>query len=93
MTGVLIGSGKGVPFLLGSGLGGRRFSDMPQDKFVAPHWAVFSKQEVAALGTFRSNVPRPVPLVKGEAIAMIWEAGICLIYWDGTKFRWAGSKE
>ncbi|HBY62379.1 MAG TPA: hypothetical protein DEH78_21355 [Solibacterales bacterium] len=80
-------------FLLGSGLGGGQFSDMPQDKSLAQQWAVHTKREVAALGAFRSNVPRPVPSVKGEAIAMIWEYGISLIYWDGVKFRWAGSKE
>jgi hypothetical protein len=41
----------------------------------------------------RSNVPKPVPDVKTEAIAMIWEDGISLIYWDGAMFRWASSKE
>lgn len=92
-TGVLICVGNGSLFLLGSGLGGGQFSDMPQDRFLAQQWAVYTKQEVAALGAFQSNVPRPVPSVKGEAIAMIWEDGISLIYWDGVKFRWAGSKE
>jgi hypothetical protein len=92
-TGVLICAANGALFLLGSGLGGGQFSDMPQDKFLAPHWAVHTKQEVAALGVFQSNVPRPVPAVKSEAIAMIWEDGISLIYWDGAKFRWAGSRE
>jgi len=92
-TGVLICGGNKAVFLLGRGLGTAQFSDMPEDKFLAPQWAVYTKQEVAALGAFQSNVPRPVPSVKGEAIAMIWEDGISLIYWDGAKFRWAGSKE
>jgi hypothetical protein len=92
-NGVLVCAGNGSLFLLGSGLGGGRFSDMPQDNFLAPQWAVYTKQEVKALGAFRSNVPHPVPSVKAEAIAMIWEDGISLIYWDGAKFRWAGSKQ
>jgi hypothetical protein len=92
-TGVLVCAGNGSLFLLGTGLGGGQFSDMPQDNFLAPQWAVYTKQEVTALGAFQSNVPRPVPPVKGEAIAMIWEDGISLIYWDGAKFSWAGSKQ
>ncbi len=93
-TGVLICGGNGSLFLLGAGVsGGSQFSDMEQDRFLAPQWAVYTKQDVTALGTFKSNVPRPIPSVKGEAIAMIWEDGISLIYWDGAKFRWAGSKE
>jgi hypothetical protein len=92
-TGVLICAGSGSLFLLGARLSGAQFSDMPQDKFLAPQWAVYTKQEAAALGSFQNNVPRPVPSVKGEAIAMIWEDGISLIYWDGAKFKWAGSKE
>jgi len=54
---------------------------MPNDNFLAGHWAVYTKQEVAALGGFQVNVSRPVPSAKGEAIAMIWEDGISLIYW------------
>jgi hypothetical protein len=92
-TGVVVCAGNGVLLLLGSGIGGSQFSNMPQDNFLAPQWAVYAKQEVTALAAFQSNVPRPVPTVKGESIAMIWEDGISLIYWDGTKFRWAGSKE
>ena len=93
-TGVLICGGNGSLFLLGAGIsGGSRFSDMEQDRFLAPQWAVYTKQDVTALGAFQVNVPRPVPTVKGEAIAMIWEDGISLIYWDGSKFMWAGSKE
>lgn len=92
-TGVLVCGGNGAFFLLGTGLGGGQFSDMPQDNFLAPQWAVYTKQEVTALAAFQSNVPRPVSSVKGEAIAMIWEDGTSLIYWDGAKFRWAGSKQ
>ena len=91
--GILICAGNGSLFLLGAGLGSKQFSDMPKDNFLGPQWAVYTKQEVAALGAFQSNVPRPVPPVKGEAIAMIWEDGISLIFWDGTKFKWAASKQ
>lgn len=91
-TGVLICAGNGEVFLLGGGIGGGKFSDMPRDRFLAPNWAVYSKREVTALGAFQSNVPHPVPLVKGESIAMIWEDGISLIYWNGKSFKWAGSK-
>ena len=87
-TGILICGENGGLFLLGSGLGGGQFSDMPQDKFLAQQWAIYTRQEIAALGAFKSNVPRPVPSVKGEAIAMIWEDGISLIYWNGAEFRW-----
>lgn len=93
-AGVLVCAGNRSLFLLGSGIrGGIQFSDMEGDVFLAPQWEVFTVADVAELRRFRSNVPRPVPSVKGEAIAMIWEDGISLIYWDGAKFRWAGSKE
>jgi hypothetical protein len=91
-TGVLICAGDGGLFLLGARIGGGRFSDMPQDRFIAPNWAVYTREDVTALKAFQSNVPRPVPSVKGESIAMIWEDGISLIYWDGKSFKWAGSK-
>lgn len=93
-TGVLICAGNDSIFLLGSGInGGSRFSDMERDAFLAPRWEVFTKEAVGGLQRFQSNVPRPVSSVKAEAIAMIWEDGISLIYWNGDKFRWAGSRE
>ena len=60
-TGVLVCAGNGSVLLLGSGIGGGQFSNMPGDNFLAPQWAVYTKQDVAALGAFQSNVPRPVP--------------------------------
>lgn len=93
-TGLLICAGSRSLYLLGSGIvGGSEFSDMPRDAFLAPHWEVFTPEDVADLRRFRSNVPRPVPTVKGESIAMVWGDGICLIYWTGEKFKWAGSNE
>jgi hypothetical protein len=92
-NGVLICQGNGALFLLGHGIGGQKFSDMPDDNFLAPYWNVYTKQDIAELKAFQSNVPRPIPSAKGEAIALIWEDGISLIYWNGTKYRWAGSAE
>lgn len=67
------------------------FSDMPNDNFVAPKWEVLSKADLTDLKRFQSNVPAPVPKTAGEAVAMIWEDGIALIYWNGSRFLWAGT--
>lgn len=91
-TGVLICGGNGAVFLLGAGLGDKRFSNKEGDNFLAPQWEVATKADISALSAFRRNVPHPIPVVKGEAIAMVWEDGIALIYWDGGAFRWAGPK-
>lgn len=91
--GLMICTGRGAVFVLGSGIGMARFSDAPEDRFLAPHWEVLTKREAAELTAWSHNVPPPIPAAKGESIAMVWEDGICLIYWDGRKFRWAGSKE
>jgi hypothetical protein len=90
--GLLMCRGSGAPFLPGAGIGGARFSDREQDRFFARHWAVYTKREVLALGAFQSNVPRPLPRIKGEATAMIREDGISLIYWDGAGFSGRGVK-
>jgi hypothetical protein len=67
------------------------FSDMPNDNFTSSNWEVFSKTDVANLRHFKTNGPNPVPKTAGEAVAMIWEDGIALIYWNGRRFSWAGS--
>jgi hypothetical protein len=89
--GILICAGSRKPLLLGI-TGDRQFSDMPHDRFIAPNWEVLTRTEVKRLGQFKANVPNPVPSPRGESIAMIWEDGIALIYWDGHQFRWAGVK-
>jgi hypothetical protein len=91
--GLLVCLGNGSVILLGSGIGVEKFSDKERDAFLAPFWAVYTKEQASGLAAYPNNVPRPVPKVKGESIAMIWEDGISLIYWDGTRFKWAGSKE
>jgi len=90
--GVIICTAKLSVFLLGSGIsGGKPFSDNERDVFLAPNWMVYTKEQVAELEDMRGiNAPWPVPKITGEAIAMIWEDGIALIYWDGKEFKWAG---
>jgi hypothetical protein len=90
--GLVVCAGNGSISLLGRGLGEAEFSDMSRDVFIAPHWEVFTRERVDTLRQYGSNVPRPVPNVRAESIAMIWEDGISLIYWDGQQFRWAGAK-
>jgi hypothetical protein len=90
---VLICTGTKRVFLLGSEGNGPAFSDMADDNFFAPSWMVYTRAEVNDLTKYTSNVPQAVPASRGEAIAMVWEDGISLIYWDGAKFRWAGSKQ
>ena len=91
-SGVVVCSSNGTVFLLGSGIGGKAFSDKPDDRFLARHWEVFTPQDVRGLRAFTQNVPRPVRSVASESIAMVWEDGIGLIYWDGKRFRWAGPR-
>ena len=92
-AGLLVCMGNGTVILLGSAIGEPTFSDMERDAYLGVNWAVYTKKQVDELRAYRSNVPVPVPTVKGESIAMIWEDGIALVYWDGKRFRWAGSKE
>lgn len=89
-NGLLICSGTGKVVLLGATVTGRVFSSMSADNFVAPYWQVYTKAEVLELTKISSNVPRPISDIKGEAIGMIWEDGIALVYWDGNRYRWAG---
>jgi hypothetical protein len=94
VSGILVCPGSGRPALLGKAVaGGAVFSDMPGDNFVAPHWAVLTHSEIVELTKFSSNVPKPIPEAKGEGIAMVWEDGISVIYWNGTRFRWAGARQ
>lgn len=81
---------KGV-FLLGREGDSRAFSDMPDDNFFSPNWMVYTRPEVVQLTKYNSNVPKTATTQRGEAIAMIWEDGVSLIYWDGKRFQWAGS--
>jgi hypothetical protein len=89
--GVLICNGNKRGFLLGADNPiTPPFSDMPNDYFFAPNWEVFSRSETLALAKYKDAVPHPLPVIRGETIAMIWEDGIALVYWDGQRFKWAG---
>jgi hypothetical protein len=91
--GVAICRGSGGAVLLGTGIGATRFSDMPGDRFVAPQWDVLTRKDVLGLDGLGANGPTPLPKVKAESVAMIWEDAVCLIYWDGKSFRWAGARQ
>jgi hypothetical protein len=65
------------------------FSDMPHDNFVAPKWEVYTKEQAAELSDPDREPPARIASPRGDSIAMIWEDGICLIYWDGARFKWA----
>jgi len=64
------------------------FSTMPGDNFVAPHWEVFTREETRKISTYNPVAPKEAKKPKGESIAMIWEDGISIIFWDGKRFRW-----
>ena len=89
-TGMLLCSGAGKIYLLGANIGGNKFSDMDDDNFLSPHWEVMTQKDVDELRTFRGNVPYPIPNFKGEAIGMIWEAFVSMIYRNGKEFKWLG---
>lgn len=91
-NGVLICTAKKYVFVLGADNPlSPPFSNLPDDNFVAPHRQVLTKGEAKALGGFTTTAPNPPPVLKGEVIAMVWEDGISLIYWDGERFRWAAA--
>jgi len=88
-NGVLICSGRGDVVMLGAEAPkDPPFSDMPDDNFVAPRWRVMSKREANTLYNYDGDKPVKVASPKGGSIAMLWEDGICLIYWDGSRYRW-----
>jgi hypothetical protein len=93
LMGILVCTGNGLVTLLGAGIGGERMSDHPNDNFLGFQWQVCTKEEVIELGKWIGNsVPNPIPFTKGEAIAIIYDHEIGLIYWDGHKFKWTVGK-
>jgi len=88
-NGVVICTRKDRVFILGAdNPTNPPFSDMPNDNFVAPQWKVYTKEEAAKVQTIDKEPSTQVAFPKGDSIAMIWEDGICLIYWDGNRYRW-----
>lgn len=88
-NGVLICTGKNKAVALGAINSLKTpFSDKPNDNFASPNWQVMTKKEALEVYNYSSDKPVRVALPKGETIAMTWEDGVCLIYWDGSRYRW-----
>src|SRR5262249_18712771 len=88
-NGVLICTAKSKTDILGADAPkDPPFSDMPGDNFVAPTWKVMSRREALKIYNYESDKPERAASPKGDVISMIWEDGICLIYWDGNRYRW-----
>lgn len=88
-NGVLVCTAKKQVFILGADMPKEPpFSDMPNDNFVAPHWKVMTKREADNLYNYDGDKPVKVASPEGDSIAMLWEDGTCLIYWDGSRYRW-----
>jgi hypothetical protein len=93
--GVLVCAGNGRAFVLGADQPlNPPFSDMPGDNFFAPNWEVFSRQETRSLEQWGGiSAAMPPRKIRGESIAMIWEDGVAIIYWDGQAFKWAAPRD
>ena len=91
-SGICICAGDGSIHMLGSGIvGGKNFSDMENDRFLALHWAVSTKQEIDELTKWKCNIPDPFPKIENESIELFWREGeSALIYWDGKQYKWTG---
>jgi hypothetical protein len=88
-NGVLICTGQGETVILGADNPiDPPFSNMPHDNFVAPKWKIYMKEQALELRDPEKDPPAQVASPQGDSIAMIWEDGVCLIYWDGTRYRW-----
>jgi hypothetical protein len=55
--------------------------------FVAPEWEAYTRNETNSL-LRQNNHPG---IAAGESIAMIWEDGIGLLFFDGKRFHWTPS--
>ena len=61
------------------------FSDMPNDQFLSNDWQVLTVSDV---DQFRKADPRFAAVKGAEAIELVWEDGVAVIYWDGKRVRW-----
>ena len=84
--GILVCDGKGRAHLLGIANGGAD-SQLTLFSF-APTWAVLSRREATESAKLPPFGPLKLPALHGDVIAMIWEDGTGLIYWDGRAFKW-----
>jgi hypothetical protein len=73
----------GALTLLGQ-VAGEKFSDMEEDNFISQDWEVYENSALKGLFLAMDEVPA----AKGEVIAMIWEDGVGLIYFDGKSYKW-----
>ena len=89
-VGVLLCPATGKPIMFMPGQKGEFVSrDVTDPNFVAPHWEVYTNEQ--ARDILQQN-HRPA-VIKGEAIAMMWEDGIGLLFYDGHHFRWVGAMQ
>jgi hypothetical protein len=65
------------------------FSDMANDNFVSSQWEVMSKEEAHDVRKSVDGRRVQIAFPRGDSIAMVWEDAICLIYWDGGRYKWA----
>jgi hypothetical protein len=92
-SGILFCMAKGTRLLIGADQPKTAsFLREARDNFMAPNWEVLSKSDQAELSRFTSKVPHPMPKAAGDAVGLIWEDGIAVIYWDGKRFRWSGPR-
>jgi len=94
-NGVLVCTGGGGVFLLGAdNVQAQPFSDLPEDNFLGADWEVLTRARTLEMRQWTCTVPHPLPKILGETIAFIFEGeGTSIIYWDGSRFRWAGARQ
>jgi hypothetical protein len=84
-VGVALCPSEGAPIVLMPGLDNRFTSkDLTVTHFVAPHWEVYTRAQARDLLKNNHKMGRPL----GESIAMMWEDGIGLLFFNGKKFQW-----
>lgn len=87
-VGVLLCPSEGSPILFMPGLANKFASkDLTVPHFVAPHWEVYTRAQASDLLKNNHRIGHPI----GESIAMMWEDGIGILFFDGKKFHWIPS--
>ncbi len=89
--GLLICEGTGDFVILGGGVDGEdAFSNTPNDRVVGDHhWYVISQSDVEdGLEEYGATRPDALPGQRGDALGMLFDYGLYVVYWDGTGYRW-----
>lgn len=87
-VGVALCPSEGAPIVFLPGVNNRFASkDLTVPHFVAPHWEVYTRAQASDLLKSNHKMGHPI----GESIAMVWEDGIGLLFFDGKKFQWTPS--